>query len=174
MSRLHDWVPMQLRECCFEEDSGGSKSSASVRMLPYSCSRSLTNYRERIVVVQKRVIISSGITIIARMVRSSLSTGIKRSATICSRIPIHHRSTWTCTTSMTGRKMTSLKTRPTRGCKSKFIISLRLLRPSRPLPLTYPLADRTSGASLGTTLVMRCTPKNEPYAAPGALTIAVP
>jgi hypothetical protein len=73
-----------------------------------------TNCREHAVVAQNRGIISSGITIIARMVRSSLSTGIRRSATICSRVPIHHRSTWTCTTSTTGRKTTSLKTRPTR------------------------------------------------------------
>jgi hypothetical protein len=73
-----------------------------------------TNYRERLVVAQNRVIISSGIMIIARMVRSSLSTGIRRSATIWKRVPIHHRSIWTCITFTTGRKTTFLKTRPTR------------------------------------------------------------
>ena len=177
MSRLHDWVPMQLLGRCLDEDGGESESSASVRSCrhaPVSMFVIFTNHRECIVVAQNRVIISRGIMRIAHMVRNSLSTGIRRSATICSRVPIHHRSTKTCTTSMTGRKTTSLKTLPTQPCTSKFILSLRLLRPSRPLPLTCPLADRMSGANLGTTLVMGRTPKNEPYVAPGALTIAVP
>jgi hypothetical protein len=118
MSRLYDWLPMQLHERYFDEDAGDSESSASVR----SCPNALvimfmifTNHRERIVVVQNRVIISNGITRIARMVQSSLSTGIKRRATIWRRVPIHHRSTESCTTSMTGRKMTFSQTRPTRN-----------------------------------------------------------
>ena len=61
---------------------------------------------------QNRGIISRGIIRIARMVRSSLSTGIRRSETICSKVPTHRRYTKTCTTSTMGRKTTSLKTRP--------------------------------------------------------------
>ena len=87
----------------------------AVVMPPVFIFMMFTNYRERIVVAQNRVIISSGIMTIARMVRSSLSTGIRRSATICSRVPIHHRShPGTCTTSTTERKTTFSKTRPAR------------------------------------------------------------
>ena len=84
---------------------------------------------------QKRAIISRGTTRIARMVRNSLSTGIKRSATICSRVPIHRRSTWTCTTSATGRKTTSLKIRPT---QDRRFPCPRLVRPVRPLMIRLP------------------------------------
>jgi hypothetical protein len=31
MSRLHDWLPMQLHERRFDEEAGDSPSSASVR-----------------------------------------------------------------------------------------------------------------------------------------------
>jgi hypothetical protein len=96
MIRLHDCLPMQLRERYFDEEAGDSQSSASVRSCPNApvfMFMIFTNYRGRIVVAQKRVIISRGIMRIAHMVQSSLSTGIKRSATICSRVPIHHRST---------------------------------------------------------------------------------
>ena len=85
MSRLHDRLPMQLHERCFDEDARDSQSSSSVR----GCRNPtvlfmfviFTNYRERTVVAQNRVIISHGIIRIAHMVRSSLSTGIRRSAT---------------------------------------------------------------------------------------------
>jgi hypothetical protein len=101
-----------------------------------------TNYRERIVVAQNRVIISRGIIRIAHMVRSSHSTGIKRRATTCSRVPIHHRSTETCTTSSTGRKTTFLKTRPTRPrrillCPSLHLHLVRLIRLPNPRPRLY-------------------------------------
>ena len=86
MNRLHDWLPMQLCERCIDKDAGGSESSASVRTscrnAPVFMFMIFTNYRELIVVAQNRVIISRGIIRIARTVPSSLSTGIKRSATI--------------------------------------------------------------------------------------------
>src|SRR6266403_3797286 len=45
MSRLHDWLPMQLHECCFHEEARDSQSSSSVRSCRngpvLSCSRSL-------------------------------------------------------------------------------------------------------------------------------------
>ncbi len=103
---------MQFRERQIDQGAGDSPSSASVR----SCRDALvfmfmlfTNRREHIVVVQTGVIICSGIMRIARTVRSSRSTGIKRSATTCSRVPIHLHSTGIYTTSMMGHKMTYLK-----------------------------------------------------------------
>jgi hypothetical protein len=66
---------------------------AVVMLLPVFVFMIFTNYRERIVVAQNRVIISRGIMRIVHMVRSSRSTGIRRSATICSRVPMNRRST---------------------------------------------------------------------------------
>jgi hypothetical protein len=112
---------MQLCGRYFDEETGACPSSPSVRSrhknlaLYFSCPRSSTNYPgKRIVVVQTGLTISRGTMRIARMVRSSLSTGIRRSATTCSRVPTRRHSTETCTTSTTGRKTTFSKTRPTR------------------------------------------------------------
>lgn len=71
-------------------------------------------YCERVVVAQNCRILRRTM-LIARMVRSSLCTGIRRSATTCSRARIHPRCTTICTTSVTALKTTSLKTRQTRA-----------------------------------------------------------